>query len=310
MLVLCCVAAAAALFAPVAVHAEPVNGDRFLNIAHRGASGLAPEHTFPAWDLALSAGADYIEQDVQLTRDGVLVVLHDDTLERTARGPVENCTGSVRSKTYAQLRTCDVGSWFNERYPDRARKTYVGLRIPTLAQVFGRYGDRVDYYIETKSPHLAGGLAERELLRLLDLYGLRDAAVTDGKVLIQSFSPASLAFIAALDPALPLVQLLLTVPPASSRDAVLDAAAEYAVGIGPSAGGVDAAFVAAAHDRCLAVHPYTVDDPQRLEELLDVGVDGVFTNRPDTLESLLGPRGRRPGAAGRAAEMIRTCRAG
>ena len=292
--------------------ADPSQGDaaQFLNIAHRGASGLAPEHTFPAWDRAVRAGADYIEQDVQLTRDGVLVVLHDDTLDRTARGPANNCTGTVRTKTYAQLRTCDVGSWFNERYPQRARPAYVGLQIPTLAQVFERYGHAVDYYIETKSPHLAGGLAERELLRLLDVYDLRDAAVTDAKVLIQSFSPASLAAIAALDPALPLVQLLVTVPPASSRDMVLDAVAEYAVGVGPSAAGVDAAFVTAAHDRCLAVHPYTVDDPQQLRELLNAGVDGIFTNRPDTLQALLGPGGRRPGAADRAAQANRACRAG
>lgn len=300
----------AAVVTSSAASAIPRDAATFLNIAHRGASGLAPEHTFPAWELAVRAGADYIEQDVQLTRDGVLVVLHDDTLERTARGPAQNCTGSVRTKTYAQLRTCDVGSWFNERYPERARQKYVGLRIPTLAQVFGRYGDDVDYYIETKSPHLAGGLAERELLRLLDVYGLRDAAVTEGKVLIQSFSPVSLMYISTLDPALPLVQLLLTVPPASTRDAVLEAAADYAVGIGPSAGGVDAAFVAAAHDRCLAVHPYTVDDPKRLQELLDIGVDGVFTNRPDTLQAMLGHGGRRPGAADRAAEANRTCRAG
>jgi glycerophosphoryl diester phosphodiesterase len=65
-----------------------------LNIGHRGASGYAPEHTIPAYDLALKQGADYIEIDLQMTADGVLVALHDDTLDRTARGPAENCTGS------------------------------------------------------------------------------------------------------------------------------------------------------------------------------------------------------------------------
>ena len=93
-----------------------------LAIGHRGASGYAPEHTIASYDLALALGADYIEQDLQLTKDGVLVVLHDPTLDRTARGPAENCTGSRRStKTLAQIKTCDVGSWFNDAFPEYAR---------------------------------------------------------------------------------------------------------------------------------------------------------------------------------------------
>lgn len=73
-----------------------------LNIGHRGAAGLAPEHTFASYDLALELGADYIEQDLRMTRDGVLVVLHDEDLDRTTRGPAQNCTGSVSEKTLAQ----------------------------------------------------------------------------------------------------------------------------------------------------------------------------------------------------------------
>src|SRR5919107_3041481 len=96
-----------------------------LNVGHRGASGYAPEHTIPAYDLALKMGADYIEQDLQLTKDGVLVVLHDETLDRTARPTAESapgdCTGLVREKTLAQIKTCDVGSWFNDTYPQYAR---------------------------------------------------------------------------------------------------------------------------------------------------------------------------------------------
>ena len=127
-----------------------------LDIAHRGASGYAPEHTFPAYDLALKQGADYIEQDLQMTGDGVLVVLHDETLDRTAR-PTKasepgDCTGPVRAKTLAQIKTCDVGRWFNQEYPRRAKAAYVGLKIPTLEQVFRRYGKGNNYYIETKSP--------------------------------------------------------------------------------------------------------------------------------------------------------------
>ena len=119
-------------------------------IAHRGASAYAPEHTFAAYDLALAQGADYIEQDLQLTADGVLVALHDDTLDRTAQGPADSCTGPVTTKTLAQLRECDVGSWFNDAHPDLADPAYVGLRIPTMGEVVERYGPDVRYYVEAE----------------------------------------------------------------------------------------------------------------------------------------------------------------
>jgi glycerophosphoryl diester phosphodiesterase len=81
-----------------------------LAIGHCGASGYAPEHTFASYDLAIQLGADYIEQDLQLTKDGILVVLHDPTLDRTTRGTAENCKGLVIEKTLAQIKTCDAGS--------------------------------------------------------------------------------------------------------------------------------------------------------------------------------------------------------
>lgn len=263
---------------------------RFVNIAHRGASGLAPEHTFAALDLAIEVGADYIEQDVQLTSDGVLVVLHDETLDRTVRGPSGPCTGPVRSVTSAQLREWEAGSWFNDRCPELARPEYAGLGIPTLAQVFERYGTSVSYYIEAKLPEVAPGVMERELLRLLEVYGLRDLAVKEGKVLLQSFSSSSLRLLHHMDPGLPLVQLLPAAPGGVARNAMLNAIAEYAVGVGPGAAGVDESFVEAAHERCLSVHPYTVDDPEHLRALMQAGVDGIFTNRPDVLAGLVNPR--------------------
>lgn len=275
--------------APGAVaEAPPTRADStVLNIAHRGASGLAPEHTVPAYDLALELGADFVEQDAQITADGVLVSVHDATLDRTARGPAENCTGRIATKTLAQLRTCDVGSWFNERFPDRARPEFVGLRIPTMSEVFTRYGAGTNYHVEIKDDDPR---TVRELLRLLDVHGLRSASQTGWRVLVQSFSPADLQLARALDPAIPTIQLLFSVPPAGpARDTVLDGIARYADGIGPSSGGVDKALVDAAHARCLQVHPYTVDDPARLRELVNAGVDGVFTNRPDLLDEVLFP---------------------
>ena len=179
-------------------------------IGHRGASGHAPEHTIAAYDLAVTLGADYIEQDLQMTRDGVLVALHDPRLDRTARGPAANCSGLVIEKTLAQIKSCDVGSWFNDRFPASARAEYVGLTIPTLEEVFERYGHRVNYYIETKNPGDAPGM-EAGLLALMDKYALRQAAAERWQVLIQSFSASSLKTIHGLDPSLPLVLLLARV---------------------------------------------------------------------------------------------------
>ena len=260
-----------------------------LNIGHRGASGYAPEHTFPAYDLALRMGADYIEQDLQQTRDGTLVVLHDETLDRTARGPVENCRGPVRTKTLAQIKTCDVGSWFNERYPRYARREYVGLRIPTLREVFERYRRRPNYYIETKSPALADRMEER-LLALMDEFELRRPAARRWQVLIQSFAPDSLKKVNVIDPSLPLVQLYAGERTSAAVRATLDAARTYAVGVGPSKGSVDRELVDAAHARCLVVHPYTVNEKAEMRSLVDLGMDGMFTNFPDRLDQVLGRR--------------------
>jgi glycerophosphoryl diester phosphodiesterase len=280
-----------------------------LAIGHRGASGYAPEHTIASYDRALDLGGDYIEQDLQLTKDGILVALHDPTLDRTARGAAENCKGLVIEKTLAQIKTCDVGIWFNAAFPQYARAEYVGLRIPTLEEVFERYRHRTNYYIETKNPEDAPGMEEK-LLQLLDQYQLRGSAVRRNQVLIQSFSDASLRKIHGLDPALPLIQLFSGIGSANIR-AVLDQVKTYAVGIGPSKASVDAALVDAAHARCLDVHPYTVNETSEMAALLAMGVDGMFTNFLDRLTALLaGDQARGKQGGKRAADGSAACRAG
>lgn len=274
-----------------------------LVIAHRGASGTAPEHTFAAWDRALELGADYLEQDLQLTRDGVLVVMHDETLDRTVRRDGQPCRGRVIDHSLAELRACEAGSWFNRAHPGAARPEYAAEPIPTLAEVFARYGGDASYYIETKRPESAPGM-EEALLALLDEHGLREAAAAEWRVLIQSFSTASLRRVRDMDARLPLIQLVErgAIPPAPGD--WLDGVAEYAVGIGPHRDDVAGELVAAAHARCLAVHPYTVNDPAELARLAGAGVDGMFTDYPDRLLALrpaAEPRGRAAAAAAAAA---------
>lgn len=175
-------------------------------IAHRGASGLAPEHTLAAFDLAIELGADWIEQDLHLTRDGVLVVVHDETLDRTARGPAESCTGPVRSRTPADLERCDFGAWFDEG-AEGGTGRFRGERIVTLDALFARYGRRTRYYIETKHPEHTPGV-EEALVSLLARHDLLPRGDEPDRVIIQSFSPESLRRVRQLDSRLPLVQLV------------------------------------------------------------------------------------------------------
>jgi len=255
-------------------------------IGHRGAAGLAPEHTFASWDLALEAGADYLEQDLQMTGDGVLIVLHDESLDRTARGA--RCRGPVRERTWAEIRDCDVGSWFNEVNPDRARPEYAGQTLPSLAAVFERYAGRGRFYIETKNPDAAPGM-EEALIRLLGAHELLPREPGDDRVIIQSFSERSLLRVRELEPRLPLVLLLGRQEIGWTIRRKLRRIAAWATGIGPGKGDVDRKLLDTAHGLGLVVHPWTVNDPADLERFANLGVDGVFTDFPDRAAALRGP---------------------
>ena len=300
MVILVAFAAPAVQAAP---ETEPSLDGPMLNIGHRGASAYAPEHTFAAYDLALDQGADYIEIDLQMTADGVLVAMHDKTLNRTADAPEgvpkRFCRGLVSKKTLEQIKMCDVGSWFSPEY--------AGQRIPTLEEIFELYGTSVNYYIETKNPEAAPGM-EEELLRLMEEYDLTEPAEENWQVLIQSFSAESLQKIHEMNSELPLVQLYWAGTSKSiQRD--LDAVSAYAVGIGPYKKDVDAALVEAAHEHCLAVHPYTVNTVEEMQDLISLGVDGMFTNNPDLLEGVLGDDALSgEAAAQQAAEAYQECR--
>lgn len=239
------------------------------------------------------------------SKDGMLVAMHDKTLNRTARAregePKRYCRGPVSKKTLDQLRSCEVGSWFGPEYADE--------RIPTLEEIFQRYGTSVNYYIETKKPEAAPGM-EEELLRLLREYGLIEPASENWQVLIQSFSPESLQKIHQLEPSLPLIQLYWSGSSKTiQRD--LESASTYAVGIGPYKKDVDARLVSEAHKHCLAVHPYTVNTEEEMEGLILLGVDGMFTNFPDRLDAVLGDDALDGDAAAQsAAEAYASCRSG
>jgi glycerophosphoryl diester phosphodiesterase len=279
------VAAPASSAAPLEEPLGPV-----LVLAHRGASYDAPEHTRPAYDKALRDGSDFLECDLQLTKDTVLVCVHDTTVDRTTGG---QHSGRVDAYTLAELRAMDFGSWFNTTRPDRAQPSYVGQRIVTLEEQLGcylRHAPRSRFHLETKAPAEYGGRMEPELVRVLRKHKLLDTGdAQSSRVVVQSFELQSLEVMSRLAPKIPRAYLFVAPTPAlvtGQLPAYVDIAAPaYQFLL------AHPTFPAVVHDDGVEVHTWTVDDAPTMEHLLDLGVDGIFTNRPDVLRSVVDARG-------------------
>ncbi|WP_436371236.1 glycerophosphodiester phosphodiesterase [Cytobacillus sp. BC1816] len=246
-----------------------------VNVSHRGASAYAPEHTIASYDMGEKMHGDYIEIDLQMTKDGHLIAMHDVTLDRTTNG-----TGSVKDYTLNEIKQLDAGSWFNEKYPYASKAEYEGLKVPTLEEVFKKFGKNNSYYIETKSPDVYPGM-EKELLRLIDEY-----KINKEKLLVQSFSPQSLKVMNELDPSIKLVQLISYKANAEITDAEIKEIRQYAMGIGPNHTYLNEEYVQRVVTSGLELHPYTVNDKERMKQLINWGVTGMFTNHPDLLHDV------------------------
>ncbi|NIV38846.1 MAG: glycerophosphodiester phosphodiesterase [Anaerolineae bacterium] len=241
--------------------------DRPLNFAHRGASRQAPENTLAAFLLAVELGADGIELDVQLSRDGEVVVIHDFVLETTTNG-----AGPVRERTLAELRELDAGRQFAD--------TYAGQQIPTLQEVIDTVGDRLLLNIELKTASwrddgLAGAVVQAIEHNLL-LH----------RTVVSSFNPLALRRVRKLSSNIrtgllyaPDLPLPLSRPWARHL-LELDA-------IHPHHSLVDDSYVPWARERGYRVHTWTVDDPGRMRRLMRLGVDILITNRPDLFRKVL-----------------------
>lgn len=163
-------------------------------IGHRGASAVAPENTMAAFQTALDMGADGVELDCQLTKDGHLVVIHDPTLKRTT-----GCDGLVKDYTLSQLRHLDAGAWFNPRF--------AGKRIPTLEDVLALARDRLLVNVEIKNlPYRYAGIEARLLA------AIRQNAFPLDRLIVSSFDHESLIRIQAMEPRVTVAALFVHYP--------------------------------------------------------------------------------------------------
>jgi glycerophosphoryl diester phosphodiesterase len=253
-----------------------------LLIAHRGASGYAPEHTLAAYELAIEQGADFVEQDLQFTKDGVLICLHDPDLERTtnvadvfpdratSRDPLE--TGAPKRGWYtidftlAEIKRLDAGSWFNRANPFAASPAYVGQRVPTMEEAIKLVGKRAGLYIELKHFPFYKSLgfdSAAKLAEILKAHGFDKSGQSD-RVLIQSFYKEGLLRMKELAPEYARIQLLPMETAGREKDTAIvtstlaEEIAGYANGVGPSKSLLKSADdVATFHKAGLLIHPYT-----------------------------------------------------
>jgi glycerophosphoryl diester phosphodiesterase len=226
-----------------------LSADRPLIIGHRGAAADAPENTLAAFTLALAQGADGVELDVQLCADGVPIIIHDTTVDRTCDG-----TGRVADLSLAELRLLTI----DNVHP-----------IPTLDDLFATFGRRTLYNVELKVLGRGGDALAAAVARAIAAHGVAE------QVLISSFSPFTLrAARRHLPPGVPLA-LLRERRATRAAHALLRAAADH-----PHHPLIDESLMAWARWRGLRVNAWTVDDPAEARRLLQLGVHGIITNRP------------------------------
>jgi glycerophosphoryl diester phosphodiesterase len=283
-------------------------------VAHRGASSAVAEHTLDAYVAAIDSGADALECDVRLTRDGHLVCVHDRTVNRTSDG-----SGPVSDLDLDRLARLNFSSWHSELptsadalvadspyldgvVPDRVS----GGGVLTLERLFELVADSarpIRVLVETKHPTRYGGLVEKELVDLMARFGwagqtpetpsLRRPPDLGNRVIVMSFAATAIRRVRLLAPDVPTVLLLERVLPVR-RELLLPAGVPIA-GPGLELLQADPGFVQRSHSRGHQVYVWTVDEPADVQFVLDLGVDTIITNRPSQVITQLARRDTQAG---------------
>jgi glycerophosphoryl diester phosphodiesterase len=255
-------------------------------IGHRGASGEQPENTLASFERAAAQGAVILESDVHITRDGALVLIHDDELERTTNG-----SGRVADHTLAELQRLDAGYRFSpagtDGFPERGR----GHRIPLLEDILCAFPTlRFNIEIKERSAELIAGTVE--LVRRLGredtvlLAAASDDAMADLRAHLAETKVRTAVGASACDVVAFLRAALAGTPPPPGPMAL-----QVPPGFGERAL-VTPQFLAHAHAHGLVVHVWTINDPAEMERLIELGVDGVMSDFPGRLAEVVGRRAR------------------
>jgi glycerophosphoryl diester phosphodiesterase len=242
---------------------------RTLVLGHRGSSAYTPMNTLPAFEMAVEQGADGIELDVWLSKDGEAVICHDATVDGTTDG-----SGYIWDKTLAELKLLHAGNKFAASYPT--------AQIPTLTEVFNAVGDVLFINIEIKAdPTMKRGV-EQVVADLIKRHHMQE------RVIVSSFSGEVLRNFRAIAPEIPIGFLHMAKEPASAREMSLihdlphEADHPHHLEITPE-------YVAQQKALGHRINIWTLDDPVRAKELAAMGVDAIITNKPDViLEALRG----------------------
>lgn len=255
------------------------DGD-FIIIAHRGASAYVPENTLASYGLAEELNADYIELDIHLTKDGQLAVMHDADVSGTTEG-----NGKVGEFTLAELKQLSA----NFQHDDKEKRAVNGpsdeYAVPTLGEVFGQFGDDMDFIVELKDPKDYPGIEQKliDVLKKHDMIGVGK----DGhpKVAIQSFSEKGLKQVYALNQDIPLLQLISFDEDEEAKVSKkeIKELLTYASGIGTTYEALNAPFIKKMQDAGLAVYAYTIIDAETALKMKAIGANGIHTDRPDIL---------------------------
>jgi glycerophosphoryl diester phosphodiesterase len=258
-----------------------------VNLAHRGASASAPENTLEAFRLAVESGAGGLELDVHLTRDGHVVVIHDSTLNRTTDG-----SGAVANMTLDELRESDAGHNFSPDNGNALSYRGLGLRIPTLAEVLREFpGVAVNIDMKADRPGIEAAVldvlreadAER---RALVVSSRRSAVRRFRRISGGRISKGASRWEAGVFYLLSNLRLGRLLRPA--YDALQVPVRHRGIPL------VTRRFVISAHERNVRVDAWTINETDEMRRLLDLGVDVIVTDRPETLAEVLRESGRQP----------------
>ena len=251
--------------------------DWFLNIAHRGGKRVAPEETLAAFQDAVDTGVDVLEMDLHATSDGVVVCMHDATVDRTTDG-----TGRIKDMTFDQLRELDAGFWFTtdggQSYPYRGQ----GIVVPTLEEVLDAFGD---LYFATEIKQSNPSIVDAVL-------GVLERTGTASRVIVAAGDDNVIAEVREKNPE------VFTSFAAGEMLTFTTLEAQDERTYRPPAGFLhppwevsDAEFMARARRFDLRVHAWTVDDRPTMERLIDLDIDGIMTDDPGLLEKVIDDKG-------------------